>query len=180
MPPGWPRAAASLQGGEEARPEVWRVRHQGDARGIGQRRHFEKLGDAADFGHAGLGVVDRPRREHVAKLEGGAVVLACRQRDPRLTSQPRQALEILGREDRLFEPVHVVGLSLAVMCRASSGVPRTVGVDHDLDIGTGGLARRPNLGFLGLVQFDVRVALLDASLVRAATRSGSLYFSKLA
>jgi hypothetical protein len=45
------------------------VRHQRHAGGIGQRRHFQELGDAADLGDAGLRVVDRLGGEHVAELE---------------------------------------------------------------------------------------------------------------
>ena len=77
-----------LQGGQEARAEIGRVRHQGDAGGIGQGRHFQEFGDAAHLGDAGLGIVDGVGGEHVAELEGRAVVLARRHRHAGAGAQP--------------------------------------------------------------------------------------------
>ncbi len=79
-----------LQGGEEARSEVRRMRHQGDASGIGERRDLQEFRHAAHLGDARLRIVDGLGGEHVAELERRAVVLARRQRHAGAGAQPRQ------------------------------------------------------------------------------------------
>src|SRR3546814_11408956 len=51
-----------LQRGEEAGTEIWRVRHHLHAGRLRQCRHLAELGDAADLGHARLGVRSEERR----------------------------------------------------------------------------------------------------------------------
>jgi len=69
--------------------------------------------------------------------------------------------EILRREDRLFEPVKIVGAQFQRHLPRLLGRPRAVGVDHERHAVARRVARGPNLGLFGLVQLDVAITLLD-------------------
>ncbi len=147
-----------MERGEEARAEIGRVRHQRDALRLRERRHLAELGDAADLGDAGLRIGHGAGREHLLELVDGAGVLPRRDGNAGLRAQRRQGAEILRREDRLLEPVEIVGLEAERVLPRLRRCPGTVGVHHDRDAGARGLASGLHLGLPGLVQLDVAVA----------------------
>ncbi len=135
------------------------MRHQHHAVGLGERGDLAELGDAAQLGDARLSVGDRAGREHLPELERGAGVLAGGQGDADLGLEPGECAEVLGREDRLLEPMEVVGLELERHLARLARRPGAVGVEHKGHAIAGRLARRLDLGLGRLVQLDVGIAL---------------------
>jgi hypothetical protein len=92
-----------LEGGEEARSEVGRMRREPGSHGIGQCDHLQVFGDAAHLGHGGLCVAHSADVQHLPKLMDGAGILPGGDVEPAFLAHFGQGGKVLRRPDRLLE-----------------------------------------------------------------------------
>ena len=128
---------------------------------LGEGQHLAELGDPAHLGHARLRVADRARVQHRPELESGAGVLPAREVHPRLPLQAREGVEVLRREERLFEPVEIVGLEPGGHLPRLGRGPRAVRIHAERRPVPHRGARRRHLRLPRLVELDGRIAFVE-------------------
>jgi hypothetical protein len=72
------------------------------------RGNFPEFRNTPYLGDAGLSVTDRFRFEHFLEFKRSAGILAGSDRNIAGSLERRQCFEVLGRENRLFQPVQPV------------------------------------------------------------------------
>src|SRR6476659_10007930 len=130
-----------MDGGGETDRGAPGMRHAFHAMRRGERCDLLAFGDAARSANVRLYDIHRLAHDGVAKTPAGEFVLAAGYRH---VERPRH-LDItvdIFRRDRLLEPLDIEFFQLAAEPDRGGHCQAMIGVDHQLDVGTDGLAHR--------------------------------------